>query len=176
MKNIYQYIKESIFNESEDIVKISNLKVTYKINKQYLTVCVPDTYSESDMQIYLDDKLLDIMPGSSKYSIDILGENYKEISDAYFIYDSYSASDKSNETVDIEWDNEYDSSKINSGLAYYKLKDVKYCIEFSEFNLKNTDDLDIHENLTKIFKTFESNSSNKYPIEIKFESVDYAEI
>jgi hypothetical protein len=52
---------------------------------------------------------------------------------------------------------------------------LKYIIEFGEFNLKNIEDSNIKDELTKIFEVFNSSKTNQYPIEIELEDIEYAE-
>ena len=74
MKDIITYISESL-----EALKIKNLKVIYRVIPDIFTVGVPNNYSESDMQIYLDDKCLDELPGSNDQSKKVLGNNIKQI-------------------------------------------------------------------------------------------------
>lgn len=166
MKSLIEFINES------EIKKIRNLKVSYKALKP-VVICVPSSYSESDMQIYLDDKCLDLMPGSSDSSKKVLGENIKEINDAYFLYDKLEESDKTTEDVDLEWDPKYDSTYDGSTYIYFTLKNLKYIIEFSEFDINDIDNTE--ESLKKIFESFNSSTINKYPFVIELDNIDYDE-
>ena len=167
MKGIVQFLLEA----TDNVTKVKNLIVTYKVVPDVVTIALPSNYSESDMQVYLDDKCLDELPGSNKNSKSVLGNNIDEINDAYFEYKTFDASDKPNETVTLEWDTKYDANNSEETFTYYTLKELKYIIDFSEFNLKNVDNID--EELHKIFETFNSNNSNEYPIDIELENIEY---
>jgi hypothetical protein len=77
--------------------------------------------------------------------------------------------------VNLDWDTKYDENNKGDSYTYYKLNNLKYIIEFGEFNLKNVDDTKIKDELTKIFETFNSSKTNQYPIEIELEDIEYAE-
>lgn len=172
MKHILDYINEALDSEDTDvIIKVKNLRVTYSTNKQ-TTIEVPSSYSESDMQIYMDDILLDKLPCATEDSKEALGDNYDEIGDAYFTYSKFSATDEKPSKITIEYDTHYDDKAPKERL-YYTLEDLKYVVEFSEFNLKNIDESNLKQEIEDIFKSFESNAENRYPIEIKFESVEF---
>ena len=79
MIDIKAFIKEALDN----ITKVKNLIVTYKIVPDVVTIALPSNYSESDMQIYIDDKCLDDFPGSNDKSKEVLGNNIDDINDAY---------------------------------------------------------------------------------------------
>jgi hypothetical protein len=170
MKDIKTFITESM-----SALKLKNVRVIYRVIPDIFTVGVPNNYSESDMQIYLDDKCLDELPGSNDHSKKVLGNNIKQISDCHFEYDKYVASSKPSGEVNLEWDTKYDENNHGDSYTYYKLNNLKYIIEFGEFNLKNVDDTKIKDELTKIFETFNSSKTNQYPIEIELEDIEYAE-
>ena len=169
MKDISAFIKEALDN----VTKVTNMKVIYRVIPDVFTGGVPNNYSESDMQIYLDDKCLDELPGSNDQSEKTLGDNIKQISDCHFEYDRYTASDKPKGDVNMPWDPKYDENNQGDAYTYYTLKNLKYIMEFSEFNLKNVSETDINKNLEKIFETFNSSKTNEYPIEIELEEISY---
>ena len=58
MKTLKQFIKESLIKEENEEFSINNLVVRYDCPSS-LFIQIPSKYSESDMQIYLDDELLE---------------------------------------------------------------------------------------------------------------------
>ena len=82
-KTLIDYIKEDL--DGDNVVVLKNLQATYK-GPESLFVQVPKTYSESDVQIYLDDVLLKQMPGGQdQESTKLFGDNnVKNINDAHF--------------------------------------------------------------------------------------------
>lgn len=169
MKGIKLFIKEAI----DEVDKVGEFKVQYSAKNSKIVVCVPNTYSESDMQIYIDDKVLPNMPCTSKESKRYIGDNNKNISDAYFEYEGYSASDEVTSQVDIEWDPKYDDGTEGAEYMYYTLNNLKFIVQFSDFSIKNSDNP--KDELEGIFKALESNNTNKYPIDIEFEKIEYDE-
>lgn len=169
MIDIKAFIKEALDN----ITKVKNLIVTYKVVPDVVTIALPSNYSESDMQIYLDDKCLDDFPGSNDKSKEVLGNNIDEINDAYFEYKKFEASDKPSDKVTLEWDPKYDANNTLDTFTYYTLHDLKYILDFSEFNLKNVDN--VEEELRKIFETFNSGETTNYPLQIELEDIQYDE-
>ena len=169
MIDIKAFIKEALDN----ITKVKNLIVTYKVVPDVVTIALPSNYSESDMQIYIDDKCLDDFPGSNDKSKEVLGNNIDEINDAYFEYKKFEASDKPSDKVTLEWDPKYDANNTLDTFTYYTLHDLKYILDFSEFNLKNVDN--VGEELRKIFETFNSGETTNYPLQIELEDIQYDE-
>ena len=169
MIDIKAFIKEALDN----ITKVKKLIVTYKIVPDVVTIALPSNYSESDMQIYIDDKCLDDFPGSNDKSKEVLGNNIDEINDAYFEYKKFEASDKPSDKVTLEWDPKYDANNTLDTFTYYTLHDLKYILDFSEFNLKNVDN--VEEELRKIFETFNSGETTNYPLQIELEDIQYDE-
>ncbi len=172
MKSLQQFIIEAV-----DIYRLTEVIATYFVQPDELIIQAPETYSESDIQIYLDDKWLNELPSSDTKSHKLFGVNSKSISDAHFEYDTFEHFDIEPKDY-IEWDSKYDTSKSNNDdikLEYFRIKNLKYIITFNLFDLTGVDDDTVEEKLKDIFKAAESNNYNKYPIEIKFDedSLEY---
>ena len=79
---------------------------------------------------------------------------------------------------DVKWDSRYDS-KINSEdkLHVVCINNLKYVLVFEKFELINTDSASIKSDIIDIMTTTNSNYTNKYPIEITFDSknIEYIE-
>lgn len=169
MIDIKSFIKEAL----DKVTKVRNLIVTYRVVPDVVTIALPSNYSESDMEIYLDDKCLDEFPGSNEQSKKVLGNNIDEINDAYFEYKKFEASDKPSDKVTLKWDPKYDANNTLDTFTYYTVHDLKYILDFSEFNLKNVDN--VGEELRKIFETFNSGETTNYPLQIELEDIQYDE-
>ena len=167
MKALTQFIKESLIKEENEEFSINNVIVRYDCPSS-LFIQIPSKYSESDMQIYLDDELLDKLPGSSQLAKKFFGKNSENIIDTYFEYDSISQAMGKEQKADLVWDDKYDSNiKDSSELTIYQISNLKYIIEFEKFSFDNTiDDTNVRETLENLLQTTVSNSINKYPIEI----------
>lgn len=168
MRSLVQYIFEE-----ENVIKVQDMTVIFKVLPDKVTIALPANYSESDMQIYLDDICLDDFPGSNKESKKLLGKNVDNIQDAYFEYNKFTTTDKPSDAVTLKWDPKYDANNSEDKFVYYTLEELKYKLEFSEFNLKNVEN--IKDELMKIFGTFNSNETNEYPLDIELENIEYDE-
>ena len=73
----------------------------------------------------------------------------------------------------LEWDPKYDANNTLDTFTYYTVEELKYILDFSEFNLKNVDN--IEEELRKIFETFNSGETTDYPLQIELEDIKYNE-
>ena len=167
MKALTHFIKESLLKEENEEFSINNVIVRYDCPSS-LFIQIPSKYSESDMQIYLDDELLDKLPASSQLAKKFFGKNSENIIDAYFEYDSISQAMGKEQKADLVWDDKYDSNiKDSSELTIYQISNLKYIIEFEKFSFDNTiDNTNVRETLENLLQTTVSNSINKYPIEI----------
>lgn len=167
MKTLKQFIKESLIQEDNEQFVINNLVVRYDCPASFF-IQIPTSYSESDMQIYLDDELLDKLPASTQLSKKLFGKNSENIIDAYFEYDSIAQAMGKDQKADMVWDEKYDSSvKDSSELTIYQISNLKYTIEFDKFSFDNTiNDTNVRETLENLMQTTVSNYVNKYPIEL----------
>ena len=167
MKSLQNFILESV-----EIYRLNEVIATYFVQPDEIILQAPETYNESDIQIYIDDLWLKELPSDEQYSEKFFGVNKDSITDAHFEYDSYEH--LSVEPKDyIEWDTKYDQNqKDDIKLEYFKIKNLKYIITFDRFDLTDVDDNTVKQKLIDIFKSSESNYQNKYPIEIKFD--DYS--
>lgn len=165
MKSLQQYIFEYI-----DAYRVTSLKAIYKVEPSEIILQAPESYDESNIQSYIGDKWLKDMPTSPEKSEKFFGNNKDHIYDVRFEYDTYEH--LSIEPKDyIEWDSTHGSNNENDEkLEYFKLTNLKYIIEFDQFDLTNiTEEDKVDQTIKDIFKNAESNNINKYPINIKFD-------
>ena len=168
MKPLKTFIVEQL-----EPTKIENVKITYAAVKERLAFTVPETYSENDFMIYLQDRFEDDMPTGEKYRDRFFGKNAANIDDAYFEYESFTKSteDSYSHDIDVEWDSKYDESKKDTKLAVIEARKLTFNILFNEFELmsnNNGDDADAL--IENVCKASESSELNKYPFEIKYDS------
>jgi hypothetical protein len=163
MKNITKYLKEELESKV-----LKNVKVVFDIPQNPFTLTAPNTYSESDIQIYLGDALYKELPAENDECKKLLGKNVENINDAYFEYSKFEHSDDDyeDEQINLKWDPYYDD-KAPKEINMYKLSDFKYIILFDEFEIRENSD-DYKYVLNSIFQKFDSSSINEYPITIKF--------
>lgn len=170
MKTLKQYI-----NEAYEDHNIKDLVVKYKVgdddNDNVFIVECPNTAQESDVTQYIDDVLLNDFPSGQKHADEFFGDNMKYLNDAYFEYDKFEHIDETevdtNETIDIKFNERDYGKKLNKDdkLDLFKLTNLKYVLEFDEFNITGEDSID--ELIKKIFVNTESNNNNKYIVTLK---------
>ena len=166
MKNIVNFIKEAY-----DTNTISNVKVVFDIKPEEFYINVPETYSESDIQIYIGDRLLPELPADNDKYANLFGKNKDRINDVYFEYERFEHiqedADKYEDKLSLKWDSYYDEKAKDATLNVFKITHLHYIILFDEFEvLDNTDD--IKETINEIFTAMNSNDANKYPVEIEY--------
>lgn len=162
MKSINQYIIEALENK-----RLNEVVVKYDCNPSDFYVQCPDSFQENDVVQYMNDKLLNELPSSQKYSETFFGKNADNIYDTYFEYDGFEKSD-SDEKPNLEWDPHYSVKKMNDGdeLVSYCVKNLTYTIKFDRFDLENVSNNNVQEILNKIFNATVSNEANQYPVEL----------
>ena len=171
MKSLKQFI-----NEAVDIYRLNSVVAKYFVKQDEVIFQAPESYSESDIQIYIDDKWLKDLPTAEKYAKKFFGVNADSIIDAHFEYDTFEHLNVEPKDY-IEWDVKYDSKNVKDDvkLEYFKVKNLIYIIEFDRFDLTDATDDNVQEKLVEIFKAAESNNNNKYSVEIQFDenSLEY---
>lgn len=171
MKGITQFILEAV-----DVYRLNSVEATYNVQPDEIILQAPETFQESDVQQYMDDMWLNQLPSSQDYSEKFFGKNNDSISDVHFEYDTFEHIDIEPREY-IEWDPKYDVKKSGDDikLDYFKIKNLKYIIDFDRFDMVDVDDDNVEEKLIDIFRVAESSKENEYPIEIQFDedSLEY---
>lgn len=175
MKSFSEYIKESL-KESIDSNKVvlKNMQVKYS-GPDNIAIQVPVSYSESDIQIYLEDIWLNQLPGGKEAECnEMFGSNIKNISDAYLEWYSIDTIEDSN-TYDIEWDNSYGSSNSNNSddteLHIVNIKNISYILEFTQFVLTGVTDETYADKLNDLFEQTVADNY-KYPFELSINTAN----
>ena len=165
MKGITQFILEAV-----DVYRLNSVEATYNVQPDEIIIQAPETFQESDIQQYMDDMWLNQLPSSQDYSEKFFGKNNDNISDVHFEYDTFEHIDIEPREY-IEWDSKYDVKKSGDDikLDYFKIKNLRYIIDFDRFDLVDVDDDNVEEKLIDIFRASESSKENEYPIEIQFD-------
>lgn len=171
MKGITQFILEAV-----DVYRLNSVEATYNVQPEEIILQAPETFQESDVQQYMDDMWLNQLPSSQDYSEKFFGKNNDSISDVHFEYDTFEHIDIEPREY-IEWDPKYDVKKSGDDikLDYFKIKNLRYIIDFDRFDMVDVDDDNVEEKLIGIFRVAESSKENEYPIEIQFDedSLEY---
>lgn len=169
-KTLIDYIKEDL--DGDNVIVLQNLQATYK-GPESLFVQVPKTYSESDVQIYLDDVLLKQMPGGQdQESTKLFGDNnIKNINDAHFEYDEMLEVNSTAPTFDIAWGTNYDNNVKDEEMHVVCIKNIKYIIVFTQFELVSVTTDTYEDKLNDIFENTVSDNY-KYPFNITLNTDD----
>ena len=165
-------IREFIF-ERFDQKHLENVKVSYDILPEIIYIEAPLNYSESDLQIYINDVASNNMPSSPENAKRLFGKNSGYIDDAYFEYDKFehlNDSNTDNIKINIKWDKQYDEKKTEKDLSIFKITNMKYVILFSDFDIYCETDDQIHETIDKIFKATDNDKVNDFEYSIKYNS------
>lgn len=171
MKTFKQFILEAI-----DAYRLNSVGATYNVQPEELIIQAPETFQETDIQQYMDDMWLNALPSGQDYSEKFFGKNNDNIIDVHFEYDNFE-----HLTIEpkeyIEWNAKFDVKKTKDDvkLDYFKIKNLKYIIEFDRFDMVDVTDDNVEEKLIDIFRSAESSKINEYPIEIQFDedSLEY---
>lgn len=163
-------LSEFLF-ERFDKKGLENVKVVFDVLPEIVYIEAPDNYSESDIQIYLNDVVENNMPVSKSNVSRLFGKNAQYIDDAYFEYEKFEhISDEETKDYDvlIKWDKQYDEKKTSKKLNIFKLTKMKYIILFSDFEIYCETDDQIKETVDKIFLATDKDKVNNYEISIKY--------
>lgn len=165
MKQLKDFICESF-----DSFYIHDVFVTYDCPKD-LYLEVPDGYTEDNVLMYLNDTLLNSLPGGDDKAEKFFGKNEKNIIDMYFEYDK--CIEIENKKPDIEFDSHYNNdsnTEENDNLIVYHIENLKYILKFDKFNVLEDERENVEESLFDIFNRTVSNEINEYPIELTLDS------
>lgn len=143
MKNLQQYICEAL-----DSVILRDLTVKYDCPDEVF-VQVPEKMSESDIQIYLDDTLLEKLPAEANQ--DAFGKNAKEITDVYFEYEKMEAANGTSQKADVLWDDHYNPAMNGVNMQVIRISGLKYIIVFDKFELNDVEDNEVKETIYNLF-------------------------
>ena len=91
MRTLKDYILETALNEEDapsefKTINFEDVKVGYDGPIEYY-VQAPVNFSESDLQIYIEDELLPVLPGAVGNAAANFGVNASSISNRYIEYD-----------------------------------------------------------------------------------------
>ena len=170
MKSLIQYILEEYnsYRCTDVHIEYDILNINNKRNKtNELSFEVPSSYSEDDFQIYLQDLYLEKLPGNNKATQEKLGKNYDNIIDTNFEYREYTKSEEKPDTY-IEWQESYDNhiNKDEDEFGYVTIIDLKYNMEFSEFDIDSESEFTIEDDIIQIFSTMNIQDDKELPFDL----------
>lgn len=174
MKSLQQFI-----NEAYEMFRLNSVTVKYNVKPENFIIQAPETYQESDVQQYIDDKLLIDLPSGADYSEQFFGKNCDNIADVYFEYDGFEHNDETNrKEPNLEWDSHYDKNINNQDveLENFKLIRLKLVVKFDRFDIQYGSDDNAPKVLEEVFMATVSNDENKYSLELTLdpENIEYS--
>lgn len=176
MKQLVEYMKESLatnspfaLNEDRDqTIRLNDLEVIWKVKdpenrKGIFVIEVPEDYTDDDINQYISDLLLEIMPSDDDLAKGYFGANADNIIDARFEFEKKEdTKDGLHCTFDFDksLDDNYKGEQDN--LKKYALENLKFIVDWSEFDVTNTSDDGLLYDLWDIFKRTRSSNIVKY--------------
>lgn len=163
MKNLNEYIFEKF-----ELYGVRNLEVVYDINikDKFMEFEVPESFSEDDFQIYIQDMFFNDLPGSDSLSEKYFGKNKKYLMDSFFEYDKFEKDNKSKTDNYIKLDTQLISNKDTSTKDFVRIYGLRYILSFDTFEYKCEDVNDTKKILIDIFSQCELNKINDFPLNL----------
>lgn len=176
MKQLVEYMKESlatnspfILNEDRDqTIRLNDFEASWKVKdpenrKGIFVIEVPEDYTDDDINQYISDLLLENMPSDDDLAKEYFGANADNIIDARFEFEKKEDA-KDGLHCTFEFDKSLDDSYKGEqdNLKKYALENLRFIVDWSEFDVVNTSDDGLLYDLWDIFKRTKSSNIVKY--------------
>ncbi len=172
MKSLSEYITE----QYKDF-RIVDLEVKYLCmpNQTYIKFHLPESYSEDDFIMYIQDLYFDKLPGFDRNAEKYFGKNASKIYDVLFEYDRYEKGVSSGDCV--EWNQNIDNSHNieDEKFNYVQVSGLRYVIKFDEFDLKEEYSTDIYNTLVELFTIPTNNKELPLILKLDEKNITYTE-
>lgn len=157
-----------ISEDSDETIRLNDFEVIWKVkdpeNRNGIFVIeVPEDYTDDDINQYISDLLLESMPSDDDLAKEYFGANADNIIDARFEFE------KKEDTKDglhctFEFDKSLDDNfkGEQDNLKKYALENLRFIMDWSEFDVTNTSDDGLLYDLWNIFKRTRSSNIVKY--------------
>ena len=176
MKQLVEYMKESLatnspfaLNEDRDqTIRLNDFEAIWKVKdpenqKGIFVIEVPEDYTDDDINQYISDLLLESMPSDDDLAKEYFGANADNIIDARFEFEKKEdAKDGLHCTFgfDKSLDDNFKGEQDN--MKKYALENLRFIVDWSEFDVTNTSDDGLLYDLWNIFKRTRSSNIVKY--------------
>ena len=175
MKQLTQYLKESldnspfVFNEDSDqTIRLNDFEASWTVKDPEnhggtFIIQIPNDYTDDDVQQYLSDLMLESMPSNEDLAKEYFGINADHIIDARFEYEK-----KEDAKEDLHCTFEFDKNLDDqykgedNDLKKYALVNLRYIIDWDQFDVSNTSDDGLMYDLWDVFKRTKSSANVKY--------------
>ena len=176
MKQLVEYMKESLatnspfaLNEDRDqTIRLNDFEASWKVkdpeNRNGIFVIeVPEDYTDDDINQYISDLLLESMPSDDDLAKEYFGANADNIIDARFEFEKKEdAKDGLHCTFGFDKSLDDNFKGEQDDLKKYALENLRFIVDWSEFDVTNTSDDGLLYDLWDIFKRTRSSNIVKY--------------
>lgn len=176
MKQLVEYMKESlatnspfILNEDRDqTIRLNDFEASWKVKdpenrKGIFVIEVPEDYTDDDINQYISDLLLENMPSDDNLAKEYFGANADNITDARFEFEKKEdAKDGLHCTFEFDKSSDDNYKGEQDDLKKYALENLRFIVDWSEFDVVNTSDDGLLYDLWDIFKRTKSSNIVKY--------------
>lgn len=164
MRSLIQYI-----NEEYKTFRVSDLELRFDCmpGQEYIKFHIPETYSEDDFLIYIQDMYFNELPASENNASNYFGNNSKNIFDVLFEYEKYEKGADAGDCV--EWDSNIDNSHNpdEEDFTYVDIKGLQYVIRFDTFDMKDDNITDPKLTIVNICNAI--NENKNFPLTLKLD-------
>ena len=131
--------------------------------KGIFVIEVPEDYTDDDINQYISDLLLESMPSDDDLAKEYFGANADNIIDARFEFEKKEDA-KDGLHCTFEFDKSLDDNfkGEQDNLKKYALENLRFIVDWSEFDVTNTSDDGLLYDLWNIFKRTRSSNIVKY--------------
>lgn len=176
MKQLVEYMKESlatnspfVLNEDRDqTIRLNDFEASWKVKdpenrKGIFVIEVPEDYTDDDINQYISDLLLESMPSGDDLAKEYFGANADNIIDTRFEFEKKEDA-KDGLHCTFEFDKSLDDSYKGEqdNLKKYALENLRFIVDWSEFDVVNTSDDGLLYDLWDVFKRTKSSNIVKY--------------
>lgn len=176
MKQLVEYMKESlatnspfILNEDRDqTIRLNDFEASWKVKdpenrKGIFVIEVPEDYTDDDINQYISDLLLESMPSDDNLAKEYFGANADNIIDARFEFEKKEdVKDGLHCTFEFDKSSDDNYKGEQDNLKKYALENLRFIVDWSEFDVVNTSDDGLLYDLWDIFKRTKSSNIVKY--------------
>ena len=176
MKSLTKYLKESlatnspfILNEDGDqTIRLNDFEASWVVKDPEnhggtFVIQIPNDYTDDDIQQYLSDLMLESLPSDEDLAKEYFGVNGAHIIDARFEYEKKEDA-KEGLHCTFEFDKNLDDQYKgeDNDLKKYALVNLRYIVDWDQFDVSNTSDDGLMYDLWDVFKRTKSSANVKY--------------
>lgn len=157
-----------ISEDSDETIRLNDFEAIWKVKdpenrKGIFVIEVPEDYTDDDINQYISDLLLESMPSDDDLAKEYFGANADNIIDARFEFEKKEdAKDGLHCTFDFDKSLDDSFKGEQDNLKKYELENLRFIVDWSEFDVTNTSDDGLLYDLWDIFKRTRSSNIVKY--------------